>query len=286
MPSPIDSRRHGFTLIELLVVIAIIAVLISILLPALGSARKLARMTQCSSQQKQIYTVMMVYCNDYNEFHHSQRNNYGARFRKINQSGPLDPLNLRYLRQDDPEAYWGQIYDPYFDVKIDPEWYVARMPVPPFPGWKVWRCPDAKLMDPYPSGTTFDPDHLYQTYAFNGVDNVIETRTGRTAQTWFRRVSGTGQSKVNQISKIQFPDKLIIFQDGFEHMLDANGDTLNDLSQYDAPSEGGQVDFVQWEREYFRHGTSCNTTWGDGHVRQVNRPEYNTSLPWYSGVYE
>jgi prepilin-type N-terminal cleavage/methylation domain-containing protein/prepilin-type processing-associated H-X9-DG protein len=279
------SRRDGFTLIELLVVIGIIAILVSILLPALGAARKAARKTQCSSQMKQIFTVIMVYCNDYNEFHHSQRNNYGARFRKINPSGPFDPLNLRYLRQDDPEAYWGQVYDPYFDVRIDPEWFVARMPLPPFPGWRVWRCPDARLMDPYPLGTTFDPDHLWQTYCFNGVDDRTDPRTGRPAMTWFRRV-GPGPSKVTQISKITMPDRLIIFQDGFEHMLDANGDTLNDLSQYDAPAEGGNIDFVAWEREYFRHGNSCNTTWGDGHVKQIIRPEYNSALPWYTGVYE
>ena len=61
------TRGRAFTLIELLVVIAIIALLISILLPALGEARRSARLARCLSNMKQQGTAMHTYAADYKE---------------------------------------------------------------------------------------------------------------------------------------------------------------------------------------------------------------------------
>ncbi len=63
-------KKAGFTLIELLVVVSVIAVLVAILMPALGRARDLARKSTCASQMRQYGNAIASYMGAYHSYPH------------------------------------------------------------------------------------------------------------------------------------------------------------------------------------------------------------------------
>ena len=90
-------KRHGFTLVELLVVISIIAVLISLLLPALARARKMALALQCSANLRSQWQILAEYTDTYTGVLP-----YGACESPSDLSGWPDLLFDYYIGNTDP----------------------------------------------------------------------------------------------------------------------------------------------------------------------------------------
>ncbi len=113
--------------------------------------------------------------------------------------------------------------------------------------------------------------------------------------TLFARRTGTSTRIPRPLTAVQFPASLVLFNDGSEVMMDGNGDTLVQLDQWTEEVPPNERD--QWIREYFRHPSSCNVAWVDGHVSQITKAQAQTKraeiisrygtthavpLPWYS----
>ena len=108
-PSP---RRPGFTLVELMVVTGIIALLTAVLLPALGKARRQAKMAQCLSNMRQLETAHTMYM--------AANHNY------MIQAGLGHGSEL-----DNQQGAWINTLQPYYGSVL-----VARSPVDTSPHWE------------------------------------------------------------------------------------------------------------------------------------------------------
>jgi prepilin-type N-terminal cleavage/methylation domain-containing protein len=127
--TPRSEPSRGFTLIELLVAIAIIAILVGILVPALGGARAQARATLCVSNVRQQGVSVLAYVNDF--------------------TGHLPPRIIYWKEPSDTDPT-GFVSGPWLINA-----FLARYEGRPFRrrefGWDaptdIWRCPELHAED-------------------------------------------------------------------------------------------------------------------------------------------
>ena len=101
------EKRKAFTLIELLVVIAMIALLLSILMPALRAAKDQAKQTVCTGHVKGLVLAMMMYVDDYDGKTHDSPNN------GLWDNAWQNPAIVREYGPNENYSYWGIAYYPY-----------------------------------------------------------------------------------------------------------------------------------------------------------------------------
>ncbi len=233
--SPI-SRSPLFTLIELLVVIAIIAILASMLLPALNQARDKAKAVKCVSQQKQIGNANLLYAQDNKDI------------MPIAWAGVA--TNPTWL------PWWGQSA-PYLGYnKLSFGWNNPADVTP-----VIFQCPSkenyiSKSNPALPAGSTLPAGQLPRY---------------RTNYAYCRLIGWDGSNPANDIWKKAVKISRVARASSVIAMVDGAGTNAKGSSEYQEYTftSSGSAQYPDSGNIDFRHHGALNGTFLDGHVQSI-----------------
>jgi prepilin-type N-terminal cleavage/methylation domain-containing protein/prepilin-type processing-associated H-X9-DG protein len=210
MSPRISPRRHrrAFTLVELLVVIGIIALLISILLPSLGKARKAANTVKCAANLRSILQGMQVYASQNNG---SIPGSPHTTARFMYRDPALGQVNTAYNNNNLPTIIqsfdWASPIARVMGVRYEegPSIDQRRQRYYQMRDLAQFVCPDNEfLAPPYSGGPTFSPGRLVSYNTALGFLVIRQTpsnsnQAGLTAARLEWNVPASYNVKVNKV---------------------------------------------------------------------------------------
>ncbi|MDB5346391.1 MAG: prepilin-type cleavage/methylation protein [Schlesneria sp.] len=215
---PTKSSRRGFTLIELLVVIAIIAVLISLLLPAVQQAREAARRIQCQNNVKQLGLAALNFEATFKAFPFNAitKNNSQLPYIPYDPNGPDAPTPgayggtqgrcsgmvplLPYMDQTSVASVYcfnKDWSDPSNVAALTLKFSVMQCPSTPTPGVVTYPTNAANYISPTNSNAAFAPPTTGSTSS-NILGAALYATTKTTPSGWVGDYAGIGQIKTTK----------------------------------------------------------------------------------------
>ena len=239
------TRTDGFTLIELLVVISIIALLVGILLPALGSARRAARSVVCKSNMRQWGIALNVFMVNHDD--QLPREVVGINHPELD-------TDYWFFHNALPQAIGQPTYAEVYGDTANPDREIPS-------DW-IWWCPEGGKDHPNP---------------FNyGMNNVLNGTSSNLPNYSFG--GWKGLINVNQIPN---PTNTLFLGEPEIDDTKLTSPIISGLSI--GPDTAAHIDDDQ--DGGFRHpGESANFLLLDGHVENYSVAEANTREPYANGL--
>jgi prepilin-type N-terminal cleavage/methylation domain-containing protein len=266
---PSRGRRSvvGFTLIELLVVIAIIAILASLLLPALARAKQKAQGVQCMNNHRQLALAWRLYAED----------SHDLLVYASDDGDPSNPMNqyswtLSHMDFDpNNRGNW----DMTIDMVKRPLWPYAKTPV-------IYKCPSDRSTITVNGVVKPRIRTMSMNLYVGGFAPRAGTSPGGTDGGWTFADNYTIYTKLSQFGSASYApaDRIFIFLDMREDVVNW-GNFMIDMTGYSPPTPSAYAFTSDLPGMY--HDLACGFSFADGHSEMKRWRDPRTTPPLADG---